>query len=151
MARSSGSHHHTYKGSLWRSQMTRSLVIKVSKQGLAHQSGPGVQQFIKEGGRQATFFYSGSNRKQPPNEIKMVSTCSNFWAESETQAEGMQPPHTDAYIQTDLPRTKSASQNLSCSEAQKLEIPLAPEGRGRCHGCRCAPLDKLFKQVAMLQ
>lgn len=35
--------------------------------------------------------------------------------------------------------------------AKSLEDSLGPEGRVGCHGCRCAKLDELFKQVALLR
>lgn len=54
--------------------------------------------------------------------------------------------------------------NIMLSQTQELRLsnaylymqdsgglPLGPEGRGECQGCKCAPLDELLKQVALLQ
>lgn len=49
------------------------------------------------------------------------------------------------------PRTKKAAQAISCRELQNLEVPLGPEGRGGCHGCKHAQLDELSEQGAMLR
>ena len=81
----------------------------------------------------------------------MVSTRCNCKAEAETQTEALQPTYADVSPQTDLPRTKRAVQTSGCIKLQHLEIPLAPEGSGGCHSCKCAQLEELFKQGAMLQ
>ncbi|KAK4807100.1 hypothetical protein QYF61_018441 [Mycteria americana] len=81
----------------------------------------------------------------------MVSTHHNCKAEAETQTEALQPTYADVSTQTDLPRTELAVQTSGCMELQHLEVPLAPEGGGGCHSCKCAQLEELFKPVATLQ
>ena len=81
----------------------------------------------------------------------MVSTCHNCKAKAESQTQALQPTCADISTQTDLPRTEIAVQISGCMQLQRLEVPLAPEGSGGCHSCKCAQLEDLFKQVALLQ
>lgn len=48
-------------------------------------------------------------------------------------------------------RTERSTQTQTCMKLRNLEVPLGSKGRSGCHGCKCAQLDELFKQVAMLQ
>lgn len=57
----------------------------------------------------------------------------------------------DVYMQMEPLRTKRASQTPSCGELQNPEVPLGPNGRIGCRGCKCAQLDELFEQVAVLR
>lgn len=57
----------------------------------------------------------------------------------------------DSYTRTEAPRIERAAQTQCYMELQNLEVPLGSEGRGGCHGCKCAQLEELFMQVAMLQ
>lgn len=50
-----------------------------------------------------------------------------------------------------LPKTEKAAKTLSCRDLQNLEVPLGLGGRGKCHECKHTQLNKLFKQVAMVQ
>lgn len=60
----------------------------------------------------------------------------------------LQPSWADASNQIDLPRIKKVAQTVSSRQVQSLEVPLEPECRGVCHGCKYAQLDEFFKQVA---
>lgn len=94
-------------------------------------------------GRQIFTLYSESIKKWLSSEAKMVSTCLTCRVETEIQMEG--PRHTlaDVSIQTDLPRTERAAQTIRCREFQYLKVPIGPEGRVGCHGCKCDQADEL--------
>lgn len=81
----------------------------------------------------------------------MVSTCHNCKAVAEAEMEVTKPLYVGTYTQSNLPRTEIAAETQSRTELQNLGVPLGSEGRGGCHGCKCAQLDELFKPVAMFQ
>lgn len=49
------------------------------------------------------------------------------------------------------PKTEKAAKTLGCRDLQNLEVPLGLGGRAKCHECKCTKLNKLFKQVVMMQ
>lgn len=77
----------------------------------------------------------------------MCTRCSRK-AEAESQREALQPICAESSTQMGPPRAEMAVQASGCTDLQHLEVP--PEGCGGYHSSKCAQLQQLFKQVAML-
>lgn len=99
-----------------------------------------VQQFSRKGTQKMPLNSAWAGRGSSLLLKKMASThCSCQTAQVYIQ------------IQKVLLKTKRITQTLSCREVHNLKVPLGPEGRGRCHGCKCAQTDSLpFVQAATL-
>uniref|UniRef100_A0A8B9C455 SGNH hydrolase-type esterase domain-containing protein n=1 Tax=Anser brachyrhynchus TaxID=132585 RepID=A0A8B9C455_9AVES len=81
----------------------------------------------------------------------MVGTRCSGRSEAATQTEEMVPLWAHVGTQMDPLRGEVAVQTGDCGELRNLETHLGPEGGEGCHGCRCALLKELLKQVAGLQ
>lgn len=100
--------------------------------------------------RKWIILYSGSSGGRAfycNRNAEMVSTLQACWSKAKTQSEWPQPPQADAYTKTDVLRFKRAAQTLSFRELQPWEVPIGPEGRGGCHGCKHAQLVEPTSQA----